>query len=110
MNFFSEHQKGATKWDHLQLRVEENRTEILDASRRIIRDGMVVLPRQTPIVEEFASHMAAIAKRLEVDETTGDQRYAYVRSGPDHYSMAFTYDCVAAEQAAYSEQPFVVFL
>ena len=39
--------------------------------------------------------MAAIAKKLEEDEDTGKQRFNYIRSGPDHFSMAFTY-CVLA--------------
>ena len=29
------------------------------------------------------------------DEDTGAQAYRYVRTGTDHYSLAFTYDCVA---------------
>ncbi len=62
-----------------------------------------MLPRRTPIVEEFATHMTAIAKRLEEDEQTGSQRYTYVRSGPDHFSMAFTYDLLAWELDADSD-------
>ncbi len=26
---------------------------------------------------------------------TGAQAYRYVRTGPDHFSLAFTYDCIA---------------
>ncbi len=42
--------------------------------------------------------MAAVAKKLEEDEDTGDQKYTYVRSGPDHFSMAFTYNVLAWER------------
>lgn len=77
-----------------------------------IRNGTVTLPRRTPIVEQFAHHMAADAKRLEEDEDTGAQSYRYVRTGPDHFSLAFTYDCIAAQRdypmgtAYFSNEPF----
>ena len=61
----------------------------------MIRDEKIVLPRQTPIVEEFAHHMAADAKILEEDEDTGAKRYRYIRTGPDHFSLAFTYAWLA---------------
>ena len=47
-------------------------------------------------MEEFAAHMANDAKRLEEDEDTGAQSYRYIRTGPDHFSLAFTYECLAA--------------
>jgi hypothetical protein len=96
MNYFSEHQKGAANWDYEQRIVQENRTEALDLSRRVLREGRVVLPRQSPIVAEFARHCAADAKQLHEDEQTGSQSYRYIRTGPDHFSLAFTYDCLAA--------------
>jgi len=97
LNYFVESRKGATSWNHHERIVQENRTEILDASRRLIRDKQVVLPRRGAMTEEFAAHMAAIAKKLEVDDDTGEQKYTYVRSGPDHLSMAFTYNVLAWE-------------
>ena len=30
-----------------------------------------------------------------LDQETGAQSYRYVRTGTDHYSLAFTYDCIA---------------
>jgi hypothetical protein len=62
----------------------------------MIWDKLVVLPRPQPVVEEFARHLAADAKQLVEDERTGAQEYKYIRTGPDHYSLAFTYDCIAA--------------
>lgn len=95
LNYFQEHQKGSYRWDEKDRIVRENRTEALDASRRVIRDGLMVLPRRTPRLEEFATHMAADAKRLVEDEETGSQVYRYVKTGTDHFSLAFTYDCIA---------------
>lgn len=86
---------GEAKWVYGARTVQVNRTEALDASRRVIREGLVVLPRRTPRLEEFAAHMAADAKRLVEDEETGSQVYRYVRTGTNHFSLAFTYDCLA---------------
>lgn len=96
LNYFNENQRGEPRWDDDQHLVYENRTEALDLSRAVIRSRRVVLPRPLPIVETFATHLANDAKRLEEDEDTGEQRYRYVRTGPDHFSLAFTYDCIAA--------------
>ena len=73
-----------------------NRTEALDATRSAIREKRVVLPRRTPMVEEFAKHMAADAKILDEDPDTGAKRYRYVRTAEDHFSLAFTYAWMAA--------------
>jgi hypothetical protein len=85
------------RWDDASFTVCENRTEALDASRQVIRNREVVLPRRCPIVETFAKHLAADAKQLEEDPETGIQKYRYTRTGPDHFSLAFTYDCLASE-------------
>ena len=95
LNYFQEHQKGSYRWDEKDRIVRENRTETLDASRRVIRERLVVLPRRSPLLEEFASHLAADAKRLVEDEETGSQLYRYVKTGTNHLSFAFTYDCIA---------------
>ena len=94
MNFFNENQKGGYRWDEKEHVVQENRTEALDASRKSIREGLVILPQRSPLVDEFASHLAADAKRLEEDPETGSQVYRYIRTGTDHFSLAFTYDCI----------------
>ena len=95
LNYFNESQKGGYRWDEKERLVHENRTEALDASRRIIRDGKLILPQRSPILEDFAAHLAADAKRLQEDPETGSQVYRYVRTGVDHFSLAFTYDCIA---------------
>lgn len=72
------------------------RTEALDLSRSAIRENRRILPRRAPILEEFAAHMASDAKRLEEDPDTGAQSYRYIKTGTNHFSLAFTYDCIAA--------------
>ena len=96
-NYFNEHQRGSFAWKEGFI-VEENRTEALDASRQVVRKKRVILPRQNPIVQEFAQHLSNDAKQLVENEKTGVQEYRYIRTGTNHYSMAFTYDCVAWSQ------------
>ena len=96
MNFFNENQRGAAKWDDEAQTVQINRTEALDASRAAVREKKLVLPRQCPIIEGFARHMAANAKILDEDEETGAKKYRYIRTGADHFSLAFTYAWMAA--------------
>jgi hypothetical protein len=97
LNFFNEHQRGSAKWDGPQQQVQVNRTEALDASRAAIRERKVILPRRTPLVETFAQHMAADAKMLDEDPDTGAKKYRYIRTGEDHFSLAFTYAVLASQ-------------
>ena len=39
--------------------------------------------------------MAADVKQLVEDQETGAQTYRYIKTGTNHYSLAFTYDCIA---------------
>ena len=108
--FFNDHQRGADKWDTKELTVQINRTEALDYSRRMIREGKRVLPRRSRQVEEFARHLCADAKQLHEDEDTGAQSYRYLKTGENHYSLAFTYDCLAAARQRLHSGPYVEFL
>ena len=98
MNYFNESQKGAFKWDQETHIVQVNRTEALDAAKKGIRDAEVILPRRIPLLDVFAEHLASDAKKLIEDEETGSKTYRYIRTGTNHYSLAFTYDWIASEQ------------
>ena len=54
-----------------------------------------MLPRAGPILQEFAEHLAADVKRLHEDEETGARAFRYVKTATNHFSLAFTYDCIA---------------
>jgi hypothetical protein len=95
--YFSESQKGSVKWDSEQHIVQVNRTEALDSAKKGIRDAEVVLPRRVPLLEEFAEHLASDAKQLIENEETGAKSYRYIRTGTNHFSLAFTYDWLASE-------------
>ncbi len=50
--------------------------------------------------------LSADVKQFAENEDTGAQAFRYVRIGTDHYSLAFTYDCIAwSRETAY--RPFV---
>jgi hypothetical protein len=95
LNFFNEAQRGALRWDPSVPKVEVNRTEALDASRAAVREKEFLIARDLPLVNVFARHMAADAKILDEDEETGARRYRYIRTGEDHFSLAFTYAWMA---------------
>jgi len=94
--FFNESQRGVPRWDAESFTVQMNRTEALDASRAAVREKKLILPRHQSSLEEFARHMASDAKILEENEETGVKKYKYVRTGEDHFSLAFTYAWLAA--------------
>jgi hypothetical protein len=45
-----------------------------------------------------ADHLTADVKQPVEDEQTGAQSFRYVRTGTNHYSLAFTYECIAASR------------
>ena len=96
MCFFNEHQRGEPAFDSETRQVVVNRTEALDMSRAAVRDAKLVLPRRAPIVEGFAQHLTCDAKVLDENEETGVRKYRYIRTGPNHYSMALTYAWLAS--------------
>lgn len=91
MNFYNEYQKGSLKWNDKELIVGGNRTETLDASHNLITTQNISLPRESDTIRLFAHQMHNVAKRLEVDEDSGSQRYVYLRLGEDHFRHAFNY-------------------
>lgn len=44
--------------------------------------------------------MAADAKVLDEDPETGAKKFRYIRTGEDHFSLAFTYAWLAATSSA----------
>ena len=95
LNFYNEFQKGNLKWNEKELVVQGNRTETLDASHNLVATQNIVLPRESDLVRTFALHLHNVAKKLEVDEDSGSQRYTYLRLGEDHFRHAFNYLCMA---------------
>ena len=99
--------RGGASWDEEKREVAVNRVEALDLSADAVLKRKLVLPRRQPLVELFAAQCTVDAKRLETNEETGEQRYAYVKTRPpvrpgeneeyreNHLRLALTYDCLA---------------
>ena len=103
MCFFQPGKVAAATWDMEKHTVHVDRTEAMDASRALVREGRVVISRGAGEVETFAKHLACDVKALEEDPETGAKKYRYVKSaGENHFGMAFTYACLAVQR----ERPF----
>ncbi len=100
MCFFNENQRGKPKWNHDEHKIEVNRTEGLDMSRAAIRERKLTLPRRDAMLELFARHMSCDAKQLDEDPDTGMKKYRYIRTGEDHFSLAFTYAWLASSDTS----------
>ena len=96
MAFFQDQQRGEPRWESSTHTLHVHRTDALDASRAAVRERQVVLPRRQPLVEEFAEQLTSDAKVLDEDEETGIKKFRYIRTGTNHYSLAFTYAWLAA--------------
>jgi hypothetical protein len=102
LNYYIHTLKGPARWDEQKLTVQCNRTESMDASHHEIQNRKIAIPRQSPVVEDFAEHLHNVAKKLEENEETGSKHYVYVRLGPDHFRHAFNYECLARNFGAES--------
>jgi len=99
LNYYQEKRKGAYSWNEEEKLVACNRTESLDSSHNELLKKLVLLPKKSAIVEEFAKHMANVAKKLETNDDTGSKRYVYVKLGVDHFRHAFNYEVMARPYA-----------
>jgi hypothetical protein len=95
LNYYNDHQRGSYRWNEKDMVSQCNRTESLDSSHREITTNNIILPRKSDMLITFAEHMHNVAKRLEVDDESGSQRYVYHRLGPDHFRHAFNYESMA---------------
>ena len=97
LSYFSEHQKGAYAWNDEKYEVSSYRTEAMDESHDEIANQELILPRRSQMIEKYADHCHATAKKLEEDEQTGEKRYLYIPKlgGPDHFRLAQCYETMA---------------
>ena len=102
---YSEHQRGAPKWDYVNNQVVVNRTEVCDATHDlVIKKGMLSLPRRNEEIDEYIRQMCSIAKVKQEDEVSGSIRYVYRKLGADHYRHATNYLWLASQQVGLSRE------
>ena len=80
--------------------VKVNRTEIFDATHRMVTEqGVLSIPRICPETEEFAKQLCATAKVLEINKKTKQSVYRYKKLGDEHYRNALNYFYLAATRS-----------
>ena len=87
---------NAPHWDDNERIVSCDRTSSLDTSHKLIRDNLIVLPRRSPDVEEFATHCANLQRKRETNDKTGEISYTWIHSesDPDHFRHALNYEAL----------------
>jgi hypothetical protein len=85
-------------WNDKQGTVKTNRTEIMDASHRMLVDSNVELPSDCPEVRQFAIECASVAKAEVLNKRTNTAtfRYRKIKDGPDDYRHALNFFVIAA--------------
>ena len=78
--------------------VAANRTQIFDASHRMVTDGEMTIPRRDEEVDEYAKQMCGAYKILEVNKKTGTSIYRY-KGKNEHYRNATNYFKLAASKS-----------
>ena len=78
--------------------VKTNKTEIMDASHRMLVDGQIELPATCPEVRQFAIECSSVAKVFEAVRGArgGVFRYRKLGNKPDDYRHALNYFIMAA--------------
>jgi hypothetical protein len=76
--------------------VRAGRTEVFDATHRLIVNKLIRLPRQCPDMDIFAQQLCATAKVLETNKKSGTAIYRYKKLGDEHYRNALNYFYIAA--------------
>jgi hypothetical protein len=107
---YRDQMKDGWRRDDSQGVITVARTEICDATHRLITKREVELPRRGGEMETFAKQLTGIAKVLVEDEETGSRVYRYRRVGTygDHYRHALNYFWLAAQSIPSYVDPIAV--
>jgi len=79
--------------------VKQQRTEIHDATHRLIDEQMIKFPRRSPVMDLFTKQYCNTAKILEEDKRTGVDVFRYrvqKKALGDHFRQATNYFLLAA--------------
>jgi hypothetical protein len=64
----------------------------------VVTPGMLILPRYSPEIKEFAKQMCDAYKILDTNKKTGAKEYRY-KGTIDHYRNALNYFLLAASRS-----------
>ena len=81
--------------------VSVNRTEILDASHRlVVTPGNLTIPRRSPEILDFAKQLCSPFKVEELNKKTKQMIYRYRKTNhPDHFRHCLNYMILAGNKA-----------
>ena len=98
---YKENTPMGTTWDDNNGLVKINRTEVFDATHRMLVDNLIELPAVCPEVEQFAVECASVAKIPVFNKQTRGTTFRYRKLGdkPDDYRNALNYFIMAATSA-----------
>ena len=94
---YAENMKVGKKQDDQTGVVVVRRTEICDSTHNLFAKQVIILPRRSPEIEEYALEVSNIAKVLEEDQVSGSKKYTYRKLGADHYRHATNYFWLACQ-------------
>ncbi len=98
---YSDSTPVGTTWNEQTGLVKVNRTEVMDASHRlIVSERQLELPGRCPEIDQFAQECSSLAKIQEIDKRTKQVKFRYRKVGsdslPDDYRHALNYFYLAA--------------
>jgi len=95
---YKENSAVGANWNDKTGLVMINRTEIMDATHRMLTDSLIELPGICPEIEQFAMECSSVAKVPERVKRTNTTIFRYRKLGdkPDDYRHALNYFVMAA--------------
>lgn len=104
--YYQPHLKSFDSWDQDIGVVKVNRTEVFDATHRmVVSPGKLLIPRHCSEIQVFAHQLTCAAKSLEENGNTGTMEYRYRKIGDkqDHYRNALNYFYLACKKVGVPE-------
>jgi len=99
---YKENQPQDAIYNDLTGIVSVNRTEIFDATHRLITtEGALTIPRRCPETAEFARQVCRAYKLLETNKRTGQRIYRY-KGSDEHFRNALNYFLLAGRKSPVS--------
>ena len=101
---YVEESKGTNDWSIDQMEVRSNRTEVCDATHKLVTEiGKLILPRPSAELETYITQMCNIAKVKDVNPKTQVVKYRYIKTDEDHYRHATNYMWLAASKVGITQ-------
>lgn len=94
---YQERLKASKKIDEVEGILTVRRTETMDKTVNVVKEGRIEFPRRNDELNVYANEMTKTVKVLQEDKMTGSRRYVWKKIGPEHYFHATGYFIIACE-------------